>query len=524
MVTILDANITTFLAGVVLYNVGVGPVRGFAVTLMVGILTSLFTALFVTRLVFHYLMDRKILTEFKVATWFTGLKFDFVRFGRAAFTGSLIAIVVGLAYSATVRSDQMLGLDFTGGASVEVRLKEGATTQELAQWMASDAEFAKDYPNPLINTVDELVGNKAKAFTVKLKITEEQRAQLDQQRAEAKARGEIFEPPYKQQLLKNAQLPLVAGAFSRVQNNPLPGQPIGLAYAEVHFQQPVSIAEIQRRLELEKGGEPEVSSMSGEGTEATDVVVEFPVAKNANNSDIEETITLALKDMGDVNGDPVALSNPIPSAEIIGSRMVGELRTAAIGAMVLSLFLIVMYIRIRFREYKYGFAAVAALVHDVLITFCLIVAFNSMGLVNAEIDLPMIAAFLTIIGYSINDTIVIFDRVRENLSERKRLGDTKETFAELLNRSINQTLSRTILTSGTTLFVVLAVFLVNRGSGSGLEGFAFALTIGILSGTYSTMFIASPLVLWLRRREAAEGEADAVSDDADAKISVKTGV
>ena len=124
----------------------------------------------------------------------------------------------------------------------------------------------------------------------------------------------------------------------------------------------------------------------------------------------------------------------------------------------------------------------------------------------------MIAAFLTIIGYSINDTIVIFDRIRENLSDQARLGDTKESFRELINRSINQTLSRTILTSSTTLFVVLAQFAVNYGSGSALEGFSFALMIGIMTGTYSTIFIASPIVLMLQEREKPGSTAPLVCE------------
>jgi preprotein translocase subunit SecF len=134
-----------------------------------------------------------------------------------------------------------------------------------------------------------------------------------------------------------------------------------------------------------------------------------------------------------------------------------------------------------------------------------------MGWVSAELNLAMIAAFLTIIGYSINDTIVIFDRIRENLSDQARLGDTKESFRELINRSINQTLSRTILTSSTTLFVVLAQFAVNYGRGSALEGFSFALIVGIITGTYSTMFIASPMVLWLREREVSGDKPGVVS-------------
>jgi preprotein translocase SecF subunit len=188
--------------------------------------------------------------------------------------------------------------------------------------------------------------------------------------------------------------------------------------------------------------------------------------------------------------------------------MVGELRNAAIAAMVLSWFLIVMYIRLRFHEYRYGVAAVVALIHDVLVAFVAVVIANSLGIVNAEIDLSMIAAFLTIVGYSVNDTIVIFDRIRENISDAKRLGDNRTPFAGLLNLSINQTMQRTILTTGATLFVVIAQFVINRGSGSSLEGFSFALIVGMLSGTYSTIFIACPLVLWLGHETAVDPSSE----------------
>jgi SecD/SecF fusion protein len=185
--------------------------------------------------------------------------------------------------------------------------------------------------------------------------------------------------------------------------------------------------------------------------------------------------------------------------------MVGELKSAAVGAMFVALFCIVMYIRVRFREYKYGLGAVAALAHDVLVALGLVVLFNRFGLVSCELSLSMIAAFLTIIGYSINDTIVIFDRVRENLGKQAKAGDTHTSFADTINLSINQTLGRTILTSFTTMFVVAALFVVNYGAGSELEGFAFAMMIGVVTGTYSTIFIASPVVMWLKGREKDDG-------------------
>ena len=160
-----------------------------------------------------------------------------------------------------------------------------------------------------------------------------------------------------------------------------------------------------------------------------------------------------------------------------------------------------MYIRVRFHEYKYGIAAAVAIVHDLLISFGFVVFANYMGWVNVELDLGMIAAFLTVVGYSINDTIVVFDRFRENLHDQKRLGDSTESFSHVLNRSINQTMSRTVWTTATVVFVVAAQFLVNYGAGSSLEGFSFCLLVGMISGVYSTIYIATPILVWLHNRE-----------------------
>ena len=145
-----------------------------------------------------------------------------------------------------------------------------------------------------------------------------------------------------------------------------------------------------------------------------------------------------------------------------------------------------------------GGPAVVALIHDVLIAFIAVVVCNHLGIVHAEINLAMIACFLTIIGYSVNDTIVIFDRIRENLVDNARLGVT-EPFRVLINRALNQTMSRTLLTSGLTMLVVLAQFLVNWHSESDLESFAFAMLIGMVSGVYSTIYIAAPILIMMHK-------------------------
>ena len=175
--------------------------------------------------------------------------------------------------------------------------------------------------------------------------------------------------------------------------------------------------------------------------------------------------------------------------ESVGPKIGGELRTAAANSVVAALALIVIYITFRF-VFRYGIAAILALVHDVTLTL------GVFSLLNFEISLSIIAAFLTIIGYSLNDTIVVFDRIRENMKLRR-----KESYREVINRSINECLSRTVLTSLTTFFVSATLYLLG---GPVIHDFAFALCFGVVVGTYSSMFIASPILVWWYERRIAD--------------------
>lgn len=181
--------------------------------------------------------------------------------------------------------------------------------------------------------------------------------------------------------------------------------------------------------------------------------------------------------------------------ESVGPKIGGELRTAAANAVALSLILIVIYIWFRF-VFRYGIAAIVALIHDVVLTL------GVFSVLNLEISLSVIAAFLTIIGYSLNDTIVVFDRIRENMKLRRR-----ESYSEVINRSINECLSRTFLTSLTTFFVSAMLYALG---GAVIHDFAFALCFGVIVGTYSSMFIASPvLVFWYEHFIAEKKRAGA---------------
>jgi preprotein translocase subunit SecF len=187
--------------------------------------------------------------------------------------------------------------------------------------------------------------------------------------------------------------------------------------------------------------------------------------------------------------------NPVleHSSEIVGPVVGAELRSKAIWLTVLGLLFQLVYIAVRFKGGVWGVAAVVACLHDVL--FCL--AF--LCFFGYEITLNVIAALLTLVGYSVNDTIVIFDRVRENLKQRR-----KDTIAKILNDSVNQTLTRTLISNGTTFLAVLGLYLFG---GEVLAGFGFTMVVGILVGTYSTIYIASPLVAWW----AGRGQAGAVA-------------
>jgi preprotein translocase subunit SecF len=179
----------------------------------------------------------------------------------------------------------------------------------------------------------------------------------------------------------------------------------------------------------------------------------------------------------------------IRRVEMVGPQVGKDLRSKGIKAIFYAMLGLLVYISWRF-EFRFAVGAIIALVHDVTITL------GVFSLFGKEIDLPIIAAFLAIIGYSLNDTIIVYDRIRENLAKYN-----KESFAFIVNRSINDTLSRTLLTSGTTLLVVLALFVLGGGV---IHNFAFAMLVGVLIGTYSSIFVASPVLIFWEQRKAGK--------------------
>ncbi len=249
----------------------------------------------------------------------------------------------------------------------------------------------------------------------------------------------------------------------------------GGTLVQVQFEKPIEADQIREALETVGMGQAEIQRFGGN----REAIIRVEQDKEG---DLTGTIMGALdKAIADNKAE-------VRREELVGPKVGSELRTKATNAILIALVLILIYISIRF-EFKFAVGAVVALIHDVAITL------GMFSLTGREISLPVIAAFLTIVGYSLNDTIVVYDRIREN--RRKLYG---KSLVDIVNISVNETLSRTLITSLTTLIVVICIFLFG---GEVINDFAFALMVGIVVGTYSSIYVASPLVVeWQLVEEA----------------------
>ena len=364
---IVDANLTTLMVGIVLYQFGTGPIRGFALTLCIGIISSLFTAFFVTRTLFDLITRGRqsdVLSIGPVAL-LSGLRLGFLSMRKAAATVSVAVLGLGLV-SVVGINGLPLGIDFSGGTLLEVHFEPAVAVKDIR---------AKMGYVPVDDRILDLSSSEIKQFGSENDI-----------------------------LIRTAE--------------------------------------------------------RGTGTDIADGIKQ--VLKSGFASNIPDELEW------------------IRRQEKVGPKIGSELSEAAVKAVLVSLLLILIYMAWRFHRFLYGIAAVIALFHDVLITMGLL------SLFNIEITLAVVAALLAIVGYSLNDTIVVFDRIRENLHTAR-----KEGFAATLDLSVNECLSRTLVTSVTTLMAVLVLMVwggeVNRD-------FTITLMIGIMIGTYSSVFIATPAV------------------------------
>ncbi|MBI4881909.1 MAG: protein translocase subunit SecD, partial [Planctomycetes bacterium] len=468
-VTIVDAQVTTLIAGVTLFYYGTGPVRGFAVTLMLGIVTTMFASLLGSKLLFSVCLDREIFKDLRMLSMVKETSIRFSRYLMPSLIFSGLTILGGLALFA-YDYDSLKGVDFAGGFQAHIRLKEPLAQQEV---------FAAI--RPLHDTVQvvSMAGEGAAAgsaetrdFRITIRGSAEEEAVAGDQRERFLA--DITT------VLGERMLPQ---GVDDIQVAPDATNQRSTATFTLNFSAPIAQETVQGSL-ADRIAVDSIEPVSGASpAEAYRVAARYGVVVNPDRVKAETASALV-----DLPGG-VRLSDPIPESQFIGGKVGGELRNSAIKAIILAVLLILIYIRVRFHDLYWGLAACIATVHDVLFGMGAVALVHYTGLINIELDLTMVGAFLTIVGYSLNDTIVIFDRVRENLPR------VAKPLVEVIDLSINQTLARTLLTALTSLLAIVILLVLNLGQGNVLEGFAFVMFVGVFVGTYSTVFIASPLLV-----------------------------
>jgi len=442
LVTIIDTHVTTVVASAFLFMFGTGPVRGFAVTLVIGLVANLFTAVFVSRAIFDVITHRNPrLSRLSIGTeLFKQQNIDFLSRRTITLGISVLAIAISIG-SLVVKGGPKYGLDFRGGTLLEVRFDPIPPIDEVRNVLTSK----------LSGEVSVQQTQGTGEFIIGTELADDAELEKARQGVESTLREKYGNVGAGKLDINTAS----QASLSELLRNKLPGAGAALNDDQINEL----TARILAYRDRDKSGIvkqlDELSAVQG----------------------VDATVLNVLKQ------DVGAGSFSIRSAEIVGPKAGEHLRRQALFATFGALGGMLVYIAFRFQLIS-GVAAVIATMHDVIITLGLF------SLTDREINLNIIAALLTLIGYSMNDKIVVFDRVRENMFARK----IKGSFLDLVNESINQTLSRTILTAGPTLLACMALYFLG---GDVLNGIAFALFVGIIVGTYSSIFVASAiLVMW----------------------------
>jgi len=582
--TIFDANLTTFITAAILYWRASEEVKGFAIVLMLGIASSMFTALFVTRVIFDFLSAKRIIKDHLVMLRLIHKpNVNWMALRPVLFTISLVLIAAGLFvfFTRDDTKNNKYDIEFTGGTSAVINLKEGVSLSR------SDVEdrirgIGGKLNNPALSAANVYsIGKTGRQYEINTTETNKSKTivtfgESGQQTVETassaivKAQGKFVGELNNLLVTQNANNPAEFVITTSQMNQTLVKNVLTEAFPSAQISEPeidevvndAILASFGDELEIQQNLQPTITSQEKitediinsypelveftggikilceikraatiEDIEARLASLKFKpdtqnlpryeyVILDANLATIEQSkpvnrfayISVAPEaGLGELTEDEwtqsqfvknettkilaaAKLETSLPRVTQIDPTVGKEQKTRALIAIVLSLFAIVTYIGFRFGNVRYGIAAITALVHDVCITLgavmvCTYIAASPIGekllIGDFKINLAMIAAFLTLIGYSLNDTIVVFDRIREN---RKKA----QISPKIITDSINQTISRTILTSFTTFIVVLIMYIFG---GQNLRGFTFAIGFGVIIGTYSSIAIAAPILL-----------------------------
>ena len=524
--TIVDANLTTLIVAVVLYIIGTDQVRGFAVTLFIGIVMSMFTALYVGRLFFDIFERKRWISDLKMMSIVGDTNINFIGKKMIAGIFSVALIAVGMIVVVT-RGSENLDIDFTGGTMVTFEFEN---KQEIDDIRGSLQDvFGSSITLEQLELSSDPT-SEGRFFRLRTTMND-----ADLENSGKKATDNIRDNLNKAFEGTDHKLRKVTMDFGEIKN--LTGSEDSPAGAEVEltFSGDLKPSTVENYLEEAIAG-----IKNADGSQKYERIPEFTVTggstdrSEGDKSEAEkearrykkvvaqtapdllvEDLQTALNRMQEV----MATTAVLDEVNSFDSSVAGEMQESALMAMLISLIAIVAYIWFRFQRITFGLAAVVALIHDVLVVLGLVAlgAYLSntalgpiLGLNDFKINLPMIAAFLTIVGYSLNDTIVVFDRIREVRGKNPALTNA------MVNESLNQTLSRTLLTSLTTLIVVLILYAIG---GEGIHGFAYCLVLGVIVGTYSSIFVASPTLLWLMNRPGSATARATEQSEKQASIS-----
>ncbi len=414
---IIDSNVTTVLTGFILFVFGTGPIKGFATTLIIGIFCSFFTAVFISRLIFEWLLTKegkydnlKFITKI-TENWFQNTKIDFIAKKNIFFGISGALLVIGLISLGI--NGMKKGVDFSGGRNYIVRFEKPVSTVEVADMLQGAFEESG------VSVIT--IGDPSQVrITTNYKINE------TDQSIDAQVEGLIYN-----------------GVKSLLNEN-------------------VTEEMFVKRYVVDNG--------------------------TVRISKADDTSTFGLQ-----------------SSQKVGPTMADDIKTSAVWAVLISLIAIGLYILIRFRNISFSIGAVVALTHDTLFIFGLFSLLQNIMPFSMEIDQSFIAAILTVIGYSINDKVVIFDRIRENVGLHP-----KAEIRGTINSALNSTLSRTFSTSMSTLVVLIVIFFFG---GETIRGFIFAMLIGVIVGTYSSWFIATPVAYLCLKKFKKESKNETVATE-----------
>jgi len=507
-ITIFDSNVTTLLTSVVLFYFGTDQIRGFAVTLFIGLAVSMYTALYVGRLLFDLSERCGLLKQISMMRAIGETNLDFMKYRNQLFTVSGVLIATGLLFFA-MRGEKNYDIDFTGGTMVAFQTTEPQKTDDVSAVLQQ--EFGDDFALERLSVGEESGEGTGKYFRLR---TTDREVAADGAEAQVSSEDRVRERVNKafsgNSAIKLRMVSLEVTAVKPVVVDAADNSVAAVARmkfkdgseSDLKFTEELAFgtatdlmtAALSEIRKADSGDLIGLEGTAGSGMEGSErSVKKFSSFTVRVLPDVtSEQLTQALSAVQ----QQLAATPLFDEVNTFASAVARETRVDATIAVLLSILGISAYIWFRFQNLIFGLAAVVSLVHDVLITLgSLAVASTISGtglgdlllIDDFRINLSMIAAFLTLVGYSLNDTIVVFDRIREVR------GKNPLVTSGIVNTSLNQTLGRTLMT-GVTVFIVVVILYVFGGSG--VHGFAWCLLIGSIAGTYSSVYIASPFLVW----------------------------